>query len=196
MYGVFLYISIAKPKYYKSPTLSIKESAIRGEIKTQFYTIAKSQKIYGIYINPKYINPLKKELFIKLFSIYSNIPEKIIRKKLNAKKTILLGIVNLKTKQNLYYLKKVLDKKRVFLSKNGVRIGYGIVSLGFKRVYPYNDTFEPFLGRFREDIKGENGIEAYYDNILTAKQDGIKIGYKDVFGNLIYDKKTIIKQKY
>jgi cell division protein FtsI (penicillin-binding protein 3) len=111
-------------------------------------------------------------------------------------KRVLIAKINLKTKQNLIYLRKVLDKKRVFLTtKNGIRLGFEILSLGFKRIYPYNDTFEPFLGRYTKyKAVIKNGIEEYYDNLLKAKQDGIKKGYKDVLGNIIYDGNAYVKQ--
>ncbi|QCT93906.1 penicillin-binding protein 2 [Caminibacter mediatlanticus TB-2] len=202
LYGAFVFISIAKPPNYKNPVIKIKESAIRGNIYTNNYTLSKSKKLYGVYLNPSYLNPDKKELFYKLFSIYSNIPVKELKRRVilyHYKKkhnTILLAKVDLKTKQNLIYLRKILDKKRVFLAgKNGIRVGYGIRSLDFERVYPYNDTLEPFLGRYRKDEKrGENGLEEYYDDLLRAKENGIKKGYRDVFGNIIYDGNSIIKQ--
>jgi len=51
------------------------------------------------------------------------------------------------------------------------------------------------LGRYRKDEKrGENGLEEYYDDILRARQNGIIRGFRDVFGNIIYDKNAIVKQ--
>jgi len=201
VYTFFVYFSIAKPRYYKKPITQKEEIAIRGSIYTDEYTIAKSKKLYGVYIYPEFIDPQKKELFVNLFSIYSGVPVSEIKKKiaLYTKKGIRrvrIATVDLKTKQNLLYLQKVLDKKRVFLAtKSGIRIGYDIVSFDFKRVYPYEDVLEPVLGRYRKDEKrGENGLEEYYDDILRARQNGIIRGFRDVFGNIIYDKNAIVKQ--
>ena len=199
----FLFFAVSKPAGYFTPKKKEIQTAIRGSIYTKEYILAKSNKLYGVYIYPKYIDPDKWELFYKLFSIYTNIPESKLKKTLRddikkGYKRIRLATVDLKTKQSLEYLRKVLDKKRVFLADGrGIRRGYGIESLDFKRVYPYKDTLEPFLGRYRYDKRrGENGLEEYYDNLLRAKQNGYRIGYRDVYGNLIFDnhlksKKTI-----
>ncbi len=195
VFGVFLFLSIVKPVNYINPVTVKKHLALRGNIYTGHYCVAKSEKIFAISINPKYIDPDKKNLFINLFSIYSNVDKKTLKQLLKKKKTIILAKVNLKTAQNLKYLLKVLDKKRVFLTdKNGLRIGYSIEDYAYKRIYPYKDTLEPVLGRYREDLKrGDNGLEEYYDVFLQPKQNGIVKGYRDVYGNIIYDNNVYIK---
>ena len=190
LFFVFLFLSIIKPPSYFSPITTKVKLAMRGNIYTKHYSVAKSEKIYAVFINPLFINPLKKNLFINLFSIYTNIDKSKLRKLLKYKKYIMLAKVDLKTAQNLKYLLKVLDKKRTFLAdKNGIRRGYYIEDFAFKRVYPYNDTLEPVLGRYREDTKrGENGLEEYYDGYLSPRQNGFIKGNRDVYGNIIYDK--------
>ena len=195
VFGVFLFLSIVKPVYYMAPVTKKKQIALRGNIYTPHYLVAKSKKIFAVGINPGYIDPGKKNLFIKLFSIYANVDAKKINKLLKTDKYVILAKVNLKTAQNLKYLLKVLDKKRVFLTdKSGIRRGYFIEDYSFKRVYPYKDTLEPVLGRYREDLKkGENGLEEYYNIYLHSKQNGIIKGSRDVYGNIIYDKSVYIK---
>ena len=194
LFGAFLFLSIVKPRSYFSPVTTKIKLAMRGNIFTNHYTVAKSEKIYAVSINPYYINPLKKNLFINLFSIYTDVDKAKLKKLLNSKKYTILAKVDLKTAQNLKYLLKVLDKKRVFKAdKNGIRRGYYIEDFAFKRIYPYNDTLEPLLGRYREDKrKGENGIEEYYDSFLSPRQNGIIKGNRDVYGNIIYDKDAYI----
>ena len=193
-FGAFLYLSLVKPKGYISPTTKKTTLALRGDIVTKNYKVAKSEKIYKVTINPQYIDPNKKELFVNLFSIYTGIPRKTIIYRLskNYKKLKYkpIAYVDLKTAQNLKYLLKVLDKKRVFLKNhNGIREGYAIEDYAFKRVYPYNDTLEPILGRYNKITKrGENGLEEYYEEFLKPKQNGFIRGYRDVLGNIIYDK--------
>ena len=195
VFGAFLFLSIVKPPNYLNPITVKKHLALRGNIYTKHYCVAKSEKIFAVSINPKYINPNKKELFINLFSIYANVKKSDLRKLLKNQKFVIIAKVDLKTAQNLKYLLKVLDKKRVFLAnKKGLRIGYSIEDFAYKRVYPYNDTLEPVLGRYREDLKrGENGLEEYYDVYLQPRQNGIIKGYRDVYGNVIYDKNVYIK---
>ncbi len=196
IFGDFLYLSLHKPPNYFTPKTYKKIIALRGNIFTKNYIVAKSEKIYAVSINPKFIDPNKKNLFIKLFSIYTSVPQQKLRNLLKSKKYVILAKVDLKTAQNLKYLLKVLDKKRVFLTdKNtGLRIGYSITDYSFKRVYPYKDTLEPVLGRYRPDKKcGENGLEEYYNTLLSPKSNGIVKGYRDVYGNIIYDNNVFIK---
>ncbi|WP_457564893.1 peptidoglycan D,D-transpeptidase FtsI family protein [Caminibacter sp.] len=194
-------MSVAKPKHYFEPETKQTIIAMRGNILTKNYILAKSEKIYGVYLYPEFLNKNRLSLFYSLFSIYSDIPVKklittIQKGELEGKKRILLAKVDLKTKQNLIYLNKVLDKKGVYKSnKYGFRRGLEIVNLDFQRDYPYGDVFEPFLGRYRKDIKrGVNGIEEFYDYYLKARQNGIKKGYRDVLGNIIYDGNSVVKQ--
>ena len=209
--GVFVAIAVIKPRSYIPPVTKKVKLPLRGDIYTKNYKVAKSEKIYAITINPLYIDKNKFDLFVNLFSIYSNVDRKILKKRLlkkmaeirnylagDKKKTIsfnvILAKVDLKTAQNLQYLLHVLDKKRVFLiDKNGYRQGYAINDYAFKRVYPFKDTLEPVLGRYRYDLKrGENGLEEYYDSILRAKRKGIIKGDRDVVGNIIYNKNAKI----
>jgi len=209
--GLFFVFSVFKPRGYIIPITKKIKLPLRGNIYTSNYTVAKSKKIYAITINPLYIDKNKFDLFVNLFSIYSNIDKNLIRKRLINKlneikrylagKTkkhisfnVILAKVDLKTAQNLKYLRYILDRKRVFLSdKNGYRQGYSITDYAFKRVYPFKDTLEPVLGRYRYDLKrGENGLEEYYNSILRAKRKGIIIGERDVIGNIIYNKNAKI----
>lgn len=189
LFGAFLFLSIVKPPSYFNSITKKTKLAMRGNIFTKYYTVAKSEKIYAVSINPTFINPLKKNLFINLFSIYADVNKFKLRKLLNGNKYILLAKVDLKTAQNLKYLLKVLDKKRVFVAdKNGIRRGFYIEDFGFKRVYPYNDTLEPVLGRYTKNKKDENGLEKYYDSYLSPIQNGFIKGDRDVYGNIIYNK--------
>ena len=190
----FLFLAIVKPKGYFPPIIKKTFLPLRGNIYTKLYKVAESKKVYEVSINPKYIDPNKKSLFISLFSIYTGIPEKVILERINKEYKLLkykpIAYVDLKTAQNLKYLLKILDRKRVFLANsNKVREGYAIRDYAFKRVYPFNDTLEPVLGRYNKIKKrGENGLEEYYEDFLKAKQKGYIKGYRDVLGNIIYDK--------
>jgi cell division protein FtsI (penicillin-binding protein 3) len=207
IFGAFLFFSIYRPKSCFNPYIKKIESALRGNIVAGNFTLAKSERIYAVYIDPDYISFFKKKLFVDLFSIYTGIKKKEISKKLKTHKRILLAVIDKKTKQQLIYLRRILDKYRVFISVNGIRRGYDIESVApknidgnivlsplFKRVYPYNDTFEPYLGSYsKETQKGNNGIEEYYNNVLSPGENGIIMGYRDVGGNIIYDKNAVVE---
>lgn len=207
IFGAFLFFSIYRPKSYFNPYIKKIESALRGNIVAGNFTLAKSERIYAVYIDPDYISFFKKKLFVDLFSIYTGISKREIVDKLKTHKRILLAVIDKKTKQQLIYLRRVLDKYRVFISVNGIRRGYDIESVApknidgnivlsplFKRVYPYNDTFEPYLGSYsKETQKGNNGIEEYYESVLRPGRNGIIKGFRDVGGNIIYDKNAYVR---
>ena len=190
-----MYLSINKPPNYFPPKTYKKILALRGEIFTKNYVVAKSKKIYAVSINPIFIDPNKKELFINLFSIYTGVSKRRLLNLLKAKKYVILAKVDLKTAQNLKYLLKVLDKKRVFLTdKRGIRRGFSIEDYAYERIYPYKDTLEPVLGRYRKDLnRGENGLEEYYETLLRPKANGVVKGFRDVYGNVIYDNNVYVK---
>ena len=202
----FLFLSIKKPANYKHTTIKIIKSAVRGNIYTNEFSLAKSKKIFNVYINTSIIKKEKLNLFIDLFSIYTNVNKQTLIKKFNSnKKIVFLTKVDEITKNSLIYLNRILALKyRVFIpnKKSGYIIGIRIEKSNppFKRIYPYDDTFEPFLGRYRTIEqngkiigKGDNGIERYYDKYLKEKKDGFIQGKRDVLGRVIYDKSAIIK---
>jgi len=204
LFLAFLFFSLKLKLRLSALLISKIEGAVRGNIKTKEFILAKSEKTYNVYIRPMFIDPTKRSFFIDLFSIYTGVDKNTLRQKLllPPKRRVLLATVNLRTKQQLIHLRKILDKYRVFITYRNVRRGYDIESIektkdGYKalfyRVYPYKDTFEPFLGRYsKETLKGDNGIEEYYEELLRPKRNGIFRGYRDVGGNIIYDKKAKI----
>jgi cell division protein FtsI (penicillin-binding protein 3) len=207
IFASFLFFSIYRPKNYFIPYIKKSESALRGNIITKNFILAKSKRIYAVYINPAFISNNKKKFFVDLFSIYTGISKHYIEDKLKKKGRILLAFVDKKTKQQLIYLRKILDSYRVFVEIKGIRRGYDIESIIlrnfngvivkeplFKRIYPYNDTFEPYLGSYsKEHHQGNNGIEEYYEDLLKPRKIGIFQGYRDVVGNIIFDKNALIR---
>ncbi len=191
-----------KPVGFISTIYSKKDLAIRGPIISEDnYTIAQNKKLYNVAVISKYINPNKKELFIKLLSIYTNKPVSYFRKKLNTtKRVILLKNINYHTKNDLEYLSNILFIKKVFLkNKNNTVFGLDIFEVPSKRDYIFNSTLEPTLGYVRFNKQhiphGQVGIEKYYDEILRPKQNGILKGYRDVANHIILDNSAIIKPR-
>lgn len=65
------------------PSLYTKNTsyAMRGNIlSADGFTLAYTTKLYKAVVNTRFIDPDKKELFIELFSIYSGIKPKEVRK--------------------------------------------------------------------------------------------------------------------
>jgi len=115
--------------------------AERGEIiSADGFHIATTQQLYKAVVNTRNIDPDKKELFVKLFSIYSGISEKKINKQLNSRKGSVVLSYDIDP-QAAQYLKTLAYKQRqmhVFVEyvlPNGRHIlhGLNIIPSGEKR---------------------------------------------------------------
>ena len=185
------------PRLYKKEI----DSALRGSIiSKEGYSIANSKKLYKAVVDTRNINPDKKELFIKLYSLYSGESAKNIRKSINSYfGTVVLSYkIDAISAQHLRELSKKLYRLGVFVSyedkKRGITFIHGldIVESGEYRVYGYKDTLTPVVGYVRKyeknritKIYGVKGLEKKYNDILNPVQDGIIKGSKDVLGNII-----------
>ena len=156
---------------------SKKELSVRGDIiSADNFKITTSKKIYKASIDSRHLDENKKELFIKLFSIYSNIPEEKIAKKINMSlkspgNLVLSYNIDSKTAKNLKELGFKLRKLNVFKSRKvqGGKIlrGLSINESGEKRIYSYEDTLTPVAGYIskyeskngKTKVKGIKGLE-------------------------------------
>ena len=213
---IVLIFSVTKTMtdYRRLPTLiSAKdELSIRGHvISSDKFNISASKKIYKATIDTRCLDPKKKNIFIKLFSIYSGIDEQKIRKRINnAKKpgTLVLSYsIDSRTAKNLKELAYKLMRLDVFQSINvrGGKILYGldIVESGEKRVYPYNNTLTPVVGYIRKfeskdgttKVRGIKGLEHQYNDLLNSYKDGLLKGERDVLSDISFNKNSVIKPK-
>ncbi len=212
--GFFIFLSAMlsttlSPRH--TPSLYAKKSsrAERGSIISQDgFHIATTKKLYKAVVNTKYIDPQKKELFIQLFSIYSGIDEKEVRRKLQKRKglVVLSYLIQKKQAQYLKNLTYELRSYKVFMDlknpKTGIRSihGLNILESGETRVYPYGNILTPLIGypqKTEEDgytkIKGIKGIEKRFDYELSAKQNGSSHGKRDVNHYIILNKDSFTK---
>jgi cell division protein FtsI (penicillin-binding protein 3) len=192
---------------------SKQELAVRGDVISQDnFKIASSKKLYKAAIDTRFLNKDKEELFLKLFSTYSNIPYIILKNKLIESKTkpgnlILSYNINSRTAKNLKELAFKLRKLDVFITKkiNGTKIlrGLSINESGEKRIFSYENTLTPVIGyiRKKENEKGKTkvigikGIEKSYDELLNKTNDGILKGNRDVLSYIAFDKNSTIKKR-
>ncbi len=194
-----------------SPSLFIKKEskALRGSIITaDGFHLAKSQKLYKAVINTYYLDPNKKDLFVALFSIYSNIPKEQIYKRLKNKKGSVVLSYNIPQKE-AKYLKELsyeLRRLKVFKSlknpKTGIYMmqGLSILESGEKREYPYKTALTPLIGyphKVEVDgytlSKGVKGLEKRFEMELEPKQDGVLLGQRDVNGYILLNKESFVK---
>jgi len=204
-------IIVVKPRHM--PSLYAKESskAQRGNIiSADGFHIATTKKLYKATVNTLYIDSLKKELFIQLFSIYSGIDAKKIAKTLKNRhgRVVLSYAIEEKEAQYLKRLSYELIKYKVFIPRKDPRtglkriLGLSIIESGESRVYPYADLLTPIIGYPRKTeengytyISGIKGLEKRFNNELSARTDGLSRGFKDVNGYIILNKDSFTKTK-
>lgn len=200
-----MFYTAVKPRDLPSRFASESTKAERSSIiSADGFHLAITKKVYKAMVNTRNIDPDKMELFVQLFSIYSDIPPETIRKKLHRKK----GAVTLSysiSQQRAQYLKSLafeLRRLNVFkeyetASGRHVLQGLDIIESGEARVYPYGDLLTPVIGypKKHEDdgytrSHGMKGIERRYNEELNPKQNGLQRGPRDVNGYMILNKES------
>lgn len=214
--GFLLFLAAMLATILKSrdlPSLYTKNSskATRGSIiSADGYHIATTVKLYKAIVNTHYIDPLKKDLFVKLFSIYSEIDAKEIEQKINTQKGVVVLSYNIPQKQ-AQYLKQLayeLRRLKVFMEIKNPSTGrtslhgLNIIESGESREYAYGKLLTPILGyphKSEEDgythIQGVKGIERRFENELQAKEDELSQGLRDVNSYIILNKNSFTKQE-
>ncbi|MEA3384638.1 MAG: penicillin-binding protein 2 [Campylobacterota bacterium] len=187
-----------------------KDLAVRGNIySADNFKISTSKKIYAASVNTRSINKNKKDLFVTLFSIYSNIPKKKILEKLSKRKgfVILSRNIDQRVAKNLQSLAYKLRQLDVFdsIKVNGYDRLYGlsIYETGEARLYPYNDTLTPVIGYMKKNnsksgkqrVNGVKGIEREFNSYLNDMEDGVLKGEKDVLSYILFNKDSEIIQR-
>ncbi|MCF6244760.1 MAG: penicillin-binding protein 2 [Sulfurovum sp.] len=189
----------------------IHDRSFRGAIISKDnYTLSNSQKTYQAVIRGASIKAKKRELFIKLFSIYSGIQKEELLKKFKNKKgemiqgnIILSKTIPSSTAMQLKSLAYKLRKLKVFQSiktRAGIEVVYGldVIENGESRRFPLKDIMSPILGyvsKKSEDNyirpQGKKGLERNYETHITSKKDGYFKGKRDVLGAVIHDKNSM-----
>jgi len=192
---------------------TIHDRSFRGKIVSKDgYALALSQKSYTATVRGASIDPNKRELFIKLFSIYSGMNISEVRKKMQDKhhkykkgNVVLSKKLTQKQAMQLKSLASKLRRLHVFRSikiKSGIEVLYGldIVENGESRIFPLHDNLSPvlgYVGKYDENgyIRpvGQKGLEKAYEKHITSKKDGYFRGKRDVAGRIIHDKNSIQK---
>jgi len=203
--------TITSDRRVPSNTSTINDRSFRGAIiSADGYTLADSQKTYQAVIRGSSIDPDKKPLFVKLFSIYSGIPEKKILKKFKNRKgkeirgnIILSKTINARSAMQLKSLSYKLRKLDVFRSiknRNGIEVVFGldIIENGESRRFPLHDVLSPILGYVGEKSdgrytrpSGKKGLERAYEKHITSKKNGYFKGKRDVVGAVIHDQNSV-----
>ena len=189
------------------------ELSVRGNIiSSDNFKIASSKKVYKAMIDTRHLDPLKEELFLNLFSVYSGVDYKILKDKLiEGKKEpgsiVLTYDIDSRSAKNLKELAFKLIQFDVFTSRqvNGSKIlrGLTISESGEKRTFSYNDTLTPVVGyisKFESEsgktkVNGIKGLERNYNKVLNQSKDGILQGDRDVLSYISFDKNSTIRKR-
>lgn len=218
---IFLFLSILVISIFKTisdyrrlPTLQStkKELSVRGDIvSADNFKISSSKKLYKAAIDTRHLSKDKIELFLNLFSIYSDIPYAKLKNKLIKNKKpgnlVLSYNIDSRTAKNLKELAFKLRKLKVFIPRKvkGGKIlrGLSISESGEKRLFSYEDTLTPVVGyisKFETDdgktkVKGIKGLEKSYNKVLNESKDGVLKGNRDVLSYISFDKDSIIRKR-
>ena len=202
-------LTVVKQRHLPSSYAKESSRAQRGSIiSADGFHLATTKKLYKAVVNTRYIDPHKKELFIELFNIYSNIPTKEIRKRLSKRRGVVVLSYNIPQIQ-AHYLKKLareLRRFKVFLelknSKTGLRSihGLSLIESGESREYPYGNLLTPIIGyphKIEDDgytsVSGVKGLERRFNDELSARQNGSSRGKRDVNSYIILNKDSFTK---
>jgi len=214
--AIFLSLLIGKVSYTMSVQRKVpslvrvnQNLAVRGNIfSSDNFKIARSIKLFKASINTKSLDPDKKELFIKLFSIYSHIPEQKIREKINSQKQkgylVLSNKIDQRAAKDLKELAVKLRSLSVFQrdDTNNILYGLDIHERGEQRQYPYKDTLTPVIGFMRTNnnsgkqrVNGIKGLEKQFNKELNDMTNGILKGERDIRNYIIFNKNSQITQR-
>jgi len=181
--------------------------ALRGDIISKDgFRVATSKKLYKVSIDTRNIDPDKKELFIKLYTLYSGDNPKKVRKIMSSRfgNVVLSYDIDSKKAKYLKNLARKLFLLRVFRryenpkTKETFLHGLSITESGEKRIYPAADTLTPVIGYIKKyeknkitRIKGVKGIERYYEDKLMPVQNSILQGRRDIANTVILDRYSV-----
>jgi len=208
-------ISNTIEKQRKLPSLHTtkKDLSVRGDIlSSDNFKISTSKKIYTASIDTRSLDKNKQELFIELFSIYSNIDKEYLKSKIKKSYKrpgflILSRNISARDAKNLKLLAYKLQKLKVFkaIKLNGTRVVFGLnlFETGETRIYPYKDTLTPVVGYIKEKnnkkgklkTNGIKGLEKSYNSLLNEGVNGVLKGERDILSYIIFNKDSIIQTR-
>lgn len=211
---ISVYNSATKKRRLPSLETTKKELAVRGDvISSDNFKISSSKKVYKAIIDTRFLDLDKKDLFVQLFSIYSDIPAAKIEKKIEESLKSEPGIVVLsynvdsKTAKNLkelnYKLRKLDVFKALTINGNKMLTALDVVVSGEKRIYSYGNSLSPVIGYIskyeseneKTRVNGIKGLEKSYNDALNNFEDGVLKGERDVLSYISFNKNSIIKNK-
>ena len=154
-----------KEKAYRQQTASKIISPERGSIlDVNGKTLAVSEKVDTISINPSRIDEKNKELVARGLSEIFELEYEEVLEKVNSSSSFETIIKKVESDK--------VSELETWMSNHKITSGINIDDDN-KRCYPYNELAAQLIGFCGTDNQGLEGIEASYDNILTGRSGKI-----------------------
>jgi cell division protein FtsI (penicillin-binding protein 3) len=202
--------TIRSDRHLPPHTSVIHDRALRGAILSgDGFTLSRSNKTYEATVHARSLAPGKKDLFVRLFAIYSGMEEAEVRRAFLDKKgrpkkgfVVLNKHIDASTAiqlRSLAYKLRRLGVFQAFVNRRGIQVLYGldIVENGEEREFPLRETLTPALGYVRNknvgrysEVFGVKGLEKRYEKYLNDSRDGLVRGMRDVAGTIIRNKSS------
>ncbi|CAA6817198.1 MAG: Cell division protein FtsI [Peptidoglycan synthetase] (EC [uncultured Sulfurovum sp.] len=181
----------------KNKIVKLENKAVRGKIiSADNFILAHSSKLFRAEVNARSIDPKKKRLFIKLFSIYSGISEEEVESKFLDKSgkavkkhVILTDSLDFRLASDLKSLAYKMHKLKIFRPLNPAKphiiYGLDILPSSEQRYFPHKKILTPVVGYvYREGQSykvnvGMKGLEKAYGSELVADKSGMIKGKSD-----------------
>lgn len=151
---------------YSQQTLNRSINPKRGRIldRTGEIELAVSASTETVSINPSNIPQEKKENLAKALTDIFDLDYETVLKKVRKRTSIEIIVKKVD--------KEKTDKLRIWLNENEITTGVNIDE-DTKRYYPYGTLASNIIGFTGSDNQGLEGLESYYDDILSGTQGKI-----------------------
>ena len=184
--------------------VKLENKAMRGKIiSADNFVVSYSKKQFRAEVNTLSIDPKKKRLFIKLFSIYSGLNEDKITSRFTNRsgkaihgRIVLTDNLDYRLASDLKSLSYKMSKLGIFRPLNPKKphlvFGLDILPSSETRYFPHKNLLTPVIGYvktketdgYKEPI-GMKGLERSYSTYLLPERNGLIQGKSDVLGTVL-----------
>ena len=198
--------TVASSRQTDNKIVKLENKGIRGRIISKDgFIVSYSEKKFRAEINTRSIDPKKKNLFIKLFAIYSGLSQREVTSKFFTKsgrkiqgRVVLTDNIDYRLKSDLKSLSYKMGRLHIFRPLNPKKphivFGLDILPDSETRFFPNKKLLTPVVGYVHTEMrdnyrkpKGVKGLERAYDRYLEAEQDGLVYAKKDIHGVPLLD---------
>jgi len=206
--------TLGSDRHTDNKVVKMQNKAIRGQIiSADNFTLAYSKKQFRAEVNTRSIDPKKKNLFVKLFSIYSGLSEKEIFSKFVTKsgkniygRIILTDNLDYRLASDLKSLSFKMSKLGIFRPLNPKKphlvYGLDILPSSETRYFPHKNLLTPVVGYIQTEVINEykrpvgiKGLERAYSAYLLPEKNAEIKGKCDVLGTPLRTAESIQKQR-